>query len=220
MVPTLPLLAGFQQLVELDESKRILHELAQHRPVIDANSFSELKASLLNAVGWGSIEVLCLTGRLYMLCVYVYQATWQLFGCRMKCVGVPQLGEAESQLSQVSVSCTSQSHVETRSGRLQDILETWRLRTPNTWERLSEWSNIMVWRNHIYNIIINAFGPVKELAPHLHQLGYRSAALSRRCQCTCQAACGILHVITTRCLMAAAVYSSRWLPDCLSPGYP
>ena len=49
MVPTLPLLAGFQQLVELDESKRILHELAQHRPVIDANSFSELKVGLLCA---------------------------------------------------------------------------------------------------------------------------------------------------------------------------
>ena len=69
--------------------------------------------------------------------------------------------------------------------RLQDILETWRLRTPNTWERLSEWSNIMVWRNHIYNIIINAFGPVKELAPHLHQLGYRWAASSRGRQRTC-----------------------------------
>ena len=40
----------------------------------------------------------------------------------------------------------------------------------------------MVWRNHIYNIIINAFGPVKELAPHLHQLGYRWAALSKGCQ--------------------------------------
>ena len=49
VVPTLPLLAGFQQLVELDESKRILHELAQHRPVIDANSFSELKVGLLCA---------------------------------------------------------------------------------------------------------------------------------------------------------------------------
>lgn len=58
MVPTLPLLAGFQQLVELDESKRILHELAQHRPVIDANSFSELKVSLLSAVGWVTIGVL------------------------------------------------------------------------------------------------------------------------------------------------------------------
>ena len=58
VVPTLPLLAGFQQLVELDESKRILHELAQHRPVIDANSFSELKVSLLSAVGWVTIGVL------------------------------------------------------------------------------------------------------------------------------------------------------------------
>ena len=66
VVPTLPLLAGFQQLVELDESKRILHELAQQRPVIDANSFSELKVSLLNAGGWVMVGILCMTGRLYV----------------------------------------------------------------------------------------------------------------------------------------------------------
>ena len=45
----------------------------------------------------------------------------------------------------------------------------------------------MVWRNHIYNIIINAFGPIKELAPHLHQLGYRWAPSSRGRRCACTA---------------------------------
>ena len=61
---------------------------------------------------------------------------------------------------------------------VQDILETWRLRTPNEWERVSTWSDIMLWRNVIYNIVINAFQSVKDVAPHLHQLGYRDRAWS------------------------------------------
>ena len=30
-----------------------------------------------------------------------------------------------------------------------------------------------MWRNHIYNIVINAFKNVADVAPQLHQLGYR-----------------------------------------------
>jgi transformation/transcription domain-associated protein len=55
----------------------------------------------------------------------------------------------------------------------QDIMETWRLRTPNEFERLSHWADVLVWRNHIYNIIINAFKNLADVAPHLHQLGYK-----------------------------------------------
>ena len=60
--------------------------------------------------------------------------------------------------------------------RVQDILETWRLRTPNDYERLSHWGDIVMWRNHIYNIVINAFKNVADVAPQLHQLGYRDKA--------------------------------------------
>ena len=58
----------------------------------------------------------------------------------------------------------------------QDILETWRLRTPNEWEQLTVWSDVLTWRNAIYNVIINAFKHMGELAPHLHQLGYKDKA--------------------------------------------
>ena len=68
--------------------------------------------------------------------------------------------------------------IETQYSHLKDILETWRLRTPNEWERVSTWSDVMLWRNVIYNIVINAFQSVKEVAPHLHQLGYRDRAWS------------------------------------------
>ena len=60
--------------------------------------------------------------------------------------------------------------------KLQDILETWRLRTPNEWEQLTVWSDVLTWRNAIYNVIINAFKHMGELAPHLHQLGYKDKA--------------------------------------------
>ncbi len=35
-----------------------------------------------------------------------------------------------------------------------------------------------MWRGHIYNIVINAFKNVADVAPQLHQLGYRDKARS------------------------------------------
>ncbi len=63
---------------------------------------------------------------------------------------------------------------------MQDILETWRLRTPNEWEPVSAWADVLIWRNAIYNVVINAFKNVGEVAPHLHQLGYRDKAWCAR----------------------------------------
>ena len=61
-------------------------------------------------------------------------------------------------------------------GNSQDILETWRLRTPNEWEPLTVWSDVLTWRNAIYNVVINAFKHMGDIAPHLHQLGYKDKA--------------------------------------------
>lgn len=63
-----------------------------------------------------------------------------------------------------------------RKKMVQDIMETWRLRTPNEWERFSTWSDVLIWRNQIYNIVINAFKGYAELQPQLYQLGYRDKA--------------------------------------------
>ena len=57
-------------------------------------------------------------------------------------------------------------------------METWRLRTPNEWERLSGWAGVLVWRNHIYNTVIESFKGLAEINPVLHQLGYRDKAWS------------------------------------------
>lgn len=59
---------------------------------------------------------------------------------------------------------------------LKDILETWRLRTPNKWDNMSVWYDLLEWRNEIYNVVVNAFKNLNTTNPQLHHLGYRDKA--------------------------------------------
>uniref|UniRef100_A0A7N0UBU8 Non-specific serine/threonine protein kinase n=1 Tax=Kalanchoe fedtschenkoi TaxID=63787 RepID=A0A7N0UBU8_KALFE len=61
---------------------------------------------------------------------------------------------------------------------LKDILETWRLRTPNEWDNMSVWCDLLQWRNEIYNAVINAFKDFGTTNSQLHHLGYRDKAWS------------------------------------------
>lgn len=59
---------------------------------------------------------------------------------------------------------------------LKDILETWRLRTPNEWDNMSVWFDLLQWRNEMYNAVIDAFKDFGTTNPQLHHLGYRDKA--------------------------------------------
>ncbi|OWM88959.1 hypothetical protein CDL15_Pgr020913 [Punica granatum] len=59
---------------------------------------------------------------------------------------------------------------------LKDILETWRLRTPNEWDNMSVWYDLLQWRNEMYNVVIDAFKDFGSTNPQLHHLGYRDKA--------------------------------------------
>lgn len=59
---------------------------------------------------------------------------------------------------------------------LKDILETWRLRTPNEWDNMSVWYDLLQWRNEMYNAVIDAFKDFTTTNPQLHHLGYRDKA--------------------------------------------
>ncbi|KAK9039755.1 hypothetical protein V6N11_014947 [Hibiscus sabdariffa] len=59
---------------------------------------------------------------------------------------------------------------------LKDILETWRLRTPNEWDNMSIWYDLLQWRNEMYNAVIDAFKEFSTTNPQLHHLGYRDKA--------------------------------------------
>jgi transformation/transcription domain-associated protein len=57
-------------------------------------------------------------------------------------------------------------------------LSVFRLRTPNEWDSLVHWQDVLLWRNYIYNVVIQAFNALSEVAPQLHQMGYRDKAWS------------------------------------------
>ena len=59
---------------------------------------------------------------------------------------------------------------------LRDITDTWKLRTPNEWEGVRWWSDILTWRNQVYNMTIRQFSSFQATAPNLHQMGYRDKA--------------------------------------------
>ncbi|KAK9678784.1 hypothetical protein RND81_11G233100 [Saponaria officinalis] len=59
---------------------------------------------------------------------------------------------------------------------LKDILETWRLRTPNDWDNMTVWYDLLQWRNEIYNAVIEAFKDFGSTNAQLHHLGYRDKA--------------------------------------------
>ncbi|KAG5241552.1 FAT domain-containing family protein [Salix suchowensis] len=59
---------------------------------------------------------------------------------------------------------------------LKDILETWRLRTPNEWDNMSAWYDLLQWRNEMYNSVIDAFKDFGTTNPQLHHLGFRDKA--------------------------------------------
>jgi len=59
---------------------------------------------------------------------------------------------------------------------LKDILETWRLRTPNEWDNMTVWYDMLQWRNEMYNVVIDAFKDFVTSNTPLHHLGYRDKA--------------------------------------------
>ncbi|XVF62182.1 hypothetical protein PTKIN_Ptkin08bG0196500 [Pterospermum kingtungense] len=59
---------------------------------------------------------------------------------------------------------------------LKDILETWRLRTPNKWDNMSVLYDLLQWRNEMCNALIDAFKEFSTTNPQLHHLGYRDKA--------------------------------------------
>ncbi|KAL9691531.1 hypothetical protein QQ045_011955 [Rhodiola kirilowii] len=61
---------------------------------------------------------------------------------------------------------------------LKYIIETWRLRTPNEWDNMSVWYDLLQWRNDIYNAVIDAFKDFGTTNSQLHHLGYRDKAWS------------------------------------------
>jgi transformation/transcription domain-associated protein len=76
----------------------------------------------------------------------------------------------------VSASSGANSNPNNSFADLKDILETWRLRTPNEWDNMTVWYDLLQWRNEMYNSVIDAFKDFGQTNPQLHHLGYRDKA--------------------------------------------
>nr|CAD1833699.1 unnamed protein product [Ananas comosus var. bracteatus] len=76
----------------------------------------------------------------------------------------------------VSAARNSGSNSHNAFADLKDILETWRLRTPNEWDNMTIWYDLLQWRNEMYNAVIDAFKDYAQTNPQLHHLGYRDKA--------------------------------------------
>ena len=50
------------------------------------------------------------------------------------------------------------------------VIHTWRSRLPNAWEPLSTWANLLIWRKHIYHLIVQALQDraTSKQITHLH----------------------------------------------------
>ncbi|KAG8079526.1 hypothetical protein GUJ93_ZPchr0007g3092 [Zizania palustris] len=75
-----------------------------------------------------------------------------------------------------SANSGSNSNHHNSFADLKDILETWRLRTPNEWDNMTVWYDLLQWRNEMYNSVIEAFKDFGQTNPQLHHLGYRDKA--------------------------------------------
>ena len=64
---------------------------------------------------------------------------------------------------------------------IQDVMETWRLRTPNRWDPVPWWNEVLTWRGYMYNIIAGAGKSLTEIHPQLlHHGGHQLDQLGLR----------------------------------------
>ena len=63
---------------------------------------------------------------------------------------------------------------------IQDVMETWRLRTPNRWDPVPWWNEVLSWRGYMYGIIATAAKSLMEIHPQLMHQGHQLDQLGLR----------------------------------------
>ncbi|KAI8367767.1 hypothetical protein BD560DRAFT_353389 [Blakeslea trispora] len=60
----------------------------------------------------------------------------------------------------VALANTNAQTLEQQSTNLRSVLGTWRERLPNTWDDINVWSDIVAWRQHVFNAINRVYLPL------------------------------------------------------------
>ncbi|KAJ2764902.1 transcription-associated protein 1, partial [Coemansia nantahalensis] len=68
-----------------------------------------------------------------------------------------ELGDASNIYT--SLASTKAENLESKSGDLKSVLQTWRERLPNTSDPINIWSDLVAWRQHIFKAINDVYVP-------------------------------------------------------------
>ncbi|KAI0194063.1 FAT domain-containing protein [Xylaria flabelliformis] len=85
---------------------------------------------------------------------------WHQLPKRLTAAHIPMLHNFQQlvELHDASVICqslanTNQANLDVKSGELKLLLGAWRDRLPNTWDDITDWQDLVTWRQHIFGLI-------------------------------------------------------------------
>ncbi|KAI0472046.1 FAT domain-containing protein [Xylariaceae sp. FL0804] len=89
---------------------------------------------------------------------------WHQLPKRLTAAHIPMLHNFQQlvELHDASVICqslanTTQANLDVKSGELKLLLGAWRDRLPNIWDDITDWQDLVTWRQHIFGLINNTY---------------------------------------------------------------
>ncbi|ORY71284.1 uncharacterized protein BCR38DRAFT_329400 [Pseudomassariella vexata] len=89
---------------------------------------------------------------------------WHQLPKRLTAAHIPMLHNFQQlvELHDASVICqslanTNSSNLDVKSGELKLLLGSWRDRLPNVWDDITDWQDLVTWRQHIFGLINSTY---------------------------------------------------------------
>ncbi|KAI0012803.1 FAT domain-containing protein [Xylariaceae sp. FL0662B] len=89
---------------------------------------------------------------------------WHQLPKRLTAAHIPMLHNFQQlvELHDASVICqslanTNQGNLDVKSGELKLLLGSWRDRLPNIWDDITDWQDLVTWRQHIFGLINSTY---------------------------------------------------------------
>ncbi|KAI1462223.1 hypothetical protein F4805DRAFT_125166 [Annulohypoxylon moriforme] len=89
---------------------------------------------------------------------------WHQLPKRLTAAHIPLLHNFQQlvELHDASVICqslanTNQTNLDVKSGELKLLLGSWRDRLPNIWDDITDWQDLVTWRQHIFGLINSTY---------------------------------------------------------------
>lgn len=89
---------------------------------------------------------------------------WHQLPKRLTAAHIPMLHNFQQlvELHDASVICqslanTNQANLDVKSGELKLLLGSWRDRLPNIWDDITDWQDLVTWRQHIFGLINSTY---------------------------------------------------------------